>query len=93
MLKLLFFLSLGELDCCTLRQKHPDCAEDWVICELCVRQAQPNPFFWVNVQSVCYFNQYYYSSTTTAATTTATLLLLLLLQQVQPLLLPRVLCL
>ena len=39
------FLSLAESDHCTLRQKHSDCAEDWVICELCVRQARPNPFF------------------------------------------------
>ena len=54
------FLSLAELDRCTLRQKHSDCAEDWFTCELCVRQARPNPFLGVNVQSVCYFNQYYY---------------------------------
>ena len=75
------FLSLGELDRCTLQQKHPDCAEDWVICELCVRQARPNPFFGgqrpvgLLLQPVLLL----------------LLLLLLLLQQVQPLLLPRML--
>ena len=54
------FLSLAESDRCTLRQKHSDCAEDWVICELCVRQARPNPFFGST------------SSRTTTAATTAT---------------------
>ena len=58
------FLSLAKLDRCTLRQKHSDCADDWVICELCVRQARPNPFFGsTSSQSATSTN------TTTAATT------------------------
>ena len=58
------FLSLAELDRCTLRQKHSDCAEDWVICELCVRQARPNPFFGSTSSRSATS-----TSTTTAATT------------------------
>ena len=42
---------LGKADRFTLRQKHPDCAEHWVICELCVRQACPNPPFLVQSSS------------------------------------------
>ena len=44
-------LPLGKADRFTLRQKHPDCAEYWVICELCVRQACPNPPFLVQSSS------------------------------------------
>ena len=57
------FLSLAESDRCTLRQKHSDCAEDWVICELCVRQARPNPFFGSTSSR---------SATSTSTTTAAT---------------------
>ena len=60
------FLSLAESDRCTLRQKHSDCAEDWVICELCVRQARPNPFFGSASNRSATS-----SSTTTAATNAA----------------------
>ena len=38
-------VALAEADLCTLRQKHPGLAEDWAVCELCVRQARPNTFF------------------------------------------------
>ena len=57
------FLSLAESDRCTLRQKHSDCAEDWVICELCVRHARPNPFFGSTSSR---------SATSTSTTTAAT---------------------
>ena len=75
------FLSLAESDRCTLRQKHSDCAEDWVICELCVRQARPNLFFLGQCPA----------GPLLQPVLLLLLLPLLILQQVQPLLLPRVL--